>query len=90
MLVLQDCTDSQEDVLGSCIETYPAASRTINIKVEEFSDAEEEKDPLAIPFPEMKAEHVVSASCLRLLIAVHLQLPVLFTDQDSRGPTADP
>jgi hypothetical protein len=60
MVVLQDCTDSQEDVLGSCIETYPASSQTTNIKVEEFSDAEEDKDPLAIPFPEMKAEHVVS------------------------------
>jgi hypothetical protein len=62
ILVLQDYTDSQEDVLGSCIETYPTTSydpnQTINIKVEEFSDVEEEEDPVPIQFPGIEAEHV--------------------------------
>jgi hypothetical protein len=65
MLVLQDCAHSQEDVPGLCTETYHASSydafQTINIKVEEFSDVEEEENPVPISFPGIKAEHVVSS-----------------------------
>jgi NAD-dependent dihydropyrimidine dehydrogenase PreA subunit len=64
MVVLQACMDSQKYVSGSCIETCPASSydvdHSINIKVEEVSDVEEEEDPLQISFPGMEAEHAVS------------------------------
>jgi hypothetical protein len=65
MLVLQDCAHSQEDVPGSCIETWPASShdafQAINLKVEEVSDVEEEENPVPISFPRVKAEHAVSS-----------------------------
>jgi hypothetical protein len=64
MFVLQDCAQSQEDVPGSCIETWPASShdafQAINLKVEELSDVEEVEDPLPMSFPAVKAEHAVS------------------------------
>jgi hypothetical protein len=64
MLILQDCTHSQEHVLGSYIDTHPPSSHnefhTINIKVEEISDVELEEDPLPISFPGIEAEHAVS------------------------------
>jgi hypothetical protein len=65
MLVLQDSAHSQVDVSGSCTETSPTSShdafQTINIKVEEVSDVEEEEeDPLSISFPGVEAEHEVS------------------------------
>jgi hypothetical protein len=64
ILVLQDCPHSQEDAPGSCTETCPTSShnifQTINIKVEEVSDVEEEEDPLPISFPVVEAEHEVS------------------------------
>jgi hypothetical protein len=70
MLILQDCTHSQEDVLGSYIDTHPASShdeiRTINIKVEEISDVELEEDPLPISFPGIETEHAVSCAVRRV------------------------
>jgi hypothetical protein len=64
MLVLQDCAHSQEDVPGSCTETYSTSShdanQAINIKVEDVSDVEEEENPVPISFPGIKAEHAVS------------------------------
>jgi hypothetical protein len=35
----------------------------MNVKAEEISDAEEEEDPLALTFPEIKAEPEVSCMC---------------------------
>jgi hypothetical protein len=66
MLVLQDYAHSQEDVPSSCADTCPTSShdafQTINIKVEEISDVEEEdEDPLLISFLGTKAEHAVSS-----------------------------
>jgi hypothetical protein len=59
MLVLQACMNSQKSAPGSYIETCPAY-HSINMKVEEVSDVEEEEDPLQISFPGTEAEHAVS------------------------------
>jgi hypothetical protein len=45
---------------------YPAshdASQAMNIKAEEVSDVEVEEVPVAITFPEIKAEPEVSSMC---------------------------
>lgn len=70
MLVLQACVDSQKYIPGSSLETRPAyydADHSINMKVEEVSDVEEEEDPLQISFPGTEAEHAVS--CFVSLLA---------------------
>jgi hypothetical protein len=65
LLVLQDCSHSQEDVPGTCTETCPASSHdafhAVNIKVEVVSDVEEEENPVPISFPGIKAEQAVSS-----------------------------
>ncbi|PNF36698.1 hypothetical protein B7P43_G13311, partial [Cryptotermes secundus] len=64
------CMDSQKYIPGSSLETRPAyydADHSINMKVEEVSDVEEEEDPLQISFPGTEAEHASSASEHRLI-----------------------
>jgi hypothetical protein len=46
----------EQDPCGEPNPTPGDASQGINIKVEEVSDAEEEKGPVPITFPEIKAE----------------------------------
>jgi hypothetical protein len=67
MMVLQNCTDIKKEVRDELVETYPVshdASQAMNIKVEEFSDIEEEEDPVPITFPEIKVEPEVSCTYL--------------------------
>jgi hypothetical protein len=59
MLVLQACMDSQKYGPGSCPASYDA-DHSINVKVEDISDVEEEEDPLQISFPGREAEQAVS------------------------------
>jgi hypothetical protein len=51
-------------VQGLCTEVCPASShdicQSLSIKAEVLSGEEEEEDPLAISFPEIKAEPEVS------------------------------
>jgi hypothetical protein len=57
------------EVPGPCGEgnqTSGDASQAIRIKVEEFSDAEEEEGPVPITFPEIKAEPEVI--CMSLYV----------------------
>jgi hypothetical protein len=56
---LQSCTNSENILVGPYDETYPARrddDQAVNIKDEEVSGTEEEKDPVRITFPEIKAE----------------------------------
>jgi hypothetical protein len=95
MLVLQDCPHSQEDAPGSCTETCPTSShnifQTINIKVEEISDVEEEEeeDPLPISFPVVETEHKVRCF-VSSLTDCRPSVAVLFTNRNSRCPMSDP
>jgi hypothetical protein len=68
--VLQNYTNSVMEVQDPCGEanaTSVDASHAIYIKVEEFSDAEEEEVPVPIPFSEIKAEPEVR----RMSLYVH-------------------
>jgi hypothetical protein len=68
-MVLQNHTNSLMEVRDPCDETNPTArdaSHTINIKVEEVSDAEEEEGPVPITFPEIKVEPEVR--CMSLYV----------------------
>jgi hypothetical protein len=60
-MVLQNCTDFQRDLPGSCSETcltsFHDGNEVMSIKVEAVT---EEEDPLLITFPGVKAEHEVS------------------------------
>jgi hypothetical protein len=54
--------DLQKDMQGSC-EMWPAsgdANQIISIKVEDVSDAEEEKDPVRLRYSGIKMERAVS------------------------------
>ena len=65
-MVLQNCTNSENALVGPYGETYPTphdANQAMNVKAEAVSDAEEEEDPVPITFPEMKAEPEVSCMC---------------------------
>jgi hypothetical protein len=69
MMVLQNHTLSQMEVQAPCDETNPTApdaSQAINIKVEEASDAEEEVDPVPIPFLKIEVEPEVR--CMSLYV----------------------
>jgi hypothetical protein len=69
VIVLQNHTNSEMEVQDPCDETNATSheeSQAINIKVEEFSDAEEEADPMPIPFLEIKAEPEVR--CMSLYV----------------------
>jgi hypothetical protein len=85
MMVLQNCLDSQKDVPGSYSETYASSShygvQAVNIKVEEFSDAEDGEYPVPMTVVGIKAEHEVSCmSPLCPLLGMcqsHPELPVL-------------
>jgi hypothetical protein len=62
-MFLQNYTDSENDLLGLCGETYATsddADQAMNVKAEEVSDHEGEEDPVPIPFLEIKAEPKVS------------------------------
>ncbi|XP_033608836.1 uncharacterized protein LOC111868158 [Cryptotermes secundus] len=55
----EDCMNSENVLVGPYGETYPTphdANQAMNVKPDTVSDAEEEKDSVAIPFPELKAE----------------------------------
>jgi hypothetical protein len=67
MVVLQDCVDFKKEVAGSCSGTCATSSHDANqavsnIKVEKFSDIEEEEDPVPISFPAIKPEAEVSCT----------------------------
>jgi hypothetical protein len=69
MMVLQNHTNSEMEVQDPCDESNPTsheASRAINIKDEEVSDAEEEAGPVPISFPKIKAEPEVR--CMSLYV----------------------
>jgi hypothetical protein len=69
IMVLQNHTNSEMDVQDPCDETNQTsqdASQAINIKVEEVSDAEEEADPVPIPFLKIKVEPEVR--CMSLYV----------------------
>jgi hypothetical protein len=56
---LQNCTDSENIVVGPYGETYPTshdADQAMNINVKEGSDVEEENDPVPTSFPKIKDE----------------------------------
>jgi hypothetical protein len=67
-IVLQNLVDL-EKVQGLCGEMCPASShdvyQAISVKSEVFSDAEEEKYPVLISFPGIKAEPEVSCVSVR-------------------------
>jgi hypothetical protein len=69
LVVLQNLTDSEKEQ-GLCNEMSPAASQdayqAISVKAEVLSDVEEE-DPLAVPFPELKAEPEVSCVSVSMI-----------------------
>jgi hypothetical protein len=69
-MVLQNHTKLEMDAQGPYSEMYPttscAASQAIKVKVEEFSDAEEEKGPVAITFPKIEADPEVR--CMPLIV----------------------
>jgi hypothetical protein len=73
LVVLQNPTDS-ENAQSLCTETCPASShdayQAITIKAEVLSAVEEE-DPLAVPFPEIKAEPEVSCVSVSMLGGFH-------------------
>jgi hypothetical protein len=56
-LFLQNSTNSENVLVGACGET---SDQAMNVKAEVVSDAEEEEVPVAITFPEIKAEPEVS------------------------------
>ena len=65
MMPLQNCTNSENVLVGPCGETYSAsddASQAMNIKAEEVSDSQ--ADPVQITFQEIKAEPEVSCMFL--------------------------
>jgi hypothetical protein len=66
LVILQDTTDLV-DVQGLCTEIR--AYESISIKTEVLSDVEEEKDPLAMTLPVIKAEPEVS--CVSVLGQFH-------------------
>jgi hypothetical protein len=66
MIFLQNSTKSENILVGPYGETYPAyhdGNQAMDVKAEYFSDAEEEEVPVAITFPEIKAESEVSCMC---------------------------
>ncbi|XP_033609719.1 uncharacterized protein LOC117282784 isoform X2 [Cryptotermes secundus] len=55
----ENSTNMENASVGPYGETYPTphdANQAMNVKSEAVSDAEEEKDPVLITFPEIKAE----------------------------------
>jgi hypothetical protein len=68
-MVLQNCTDSENILVGPYGEMYPAshdANQAMNIKAEEVSESQEEADPLRITVQEIKAE--LEVSCMILYV----------------------
>jgi hypothetical protein len=66
-VVLQIYVDLEKAALGSCSGTCPASSRdadqATDMKVEQVSDVEEERDPVQITFPGIKAD--LEVSCVK-------------------------
>jgi hypothetical protein len=62
VVVLQNCKDLLKVVLGSYSETCLTRQNTneIDVKVEEVTNIQEEEDPMAKTFPNIKAEQEVS------------------------------
>ncbi|XP_033608710.1 uncharacterized protein LOC117282583 isoform X2 [Cryptotermes secundus] len=63
---IKDYTNSENVLVGPYGETYPTshdADQAMKVKAKADSDAEEEGDPVAITFPEVKAEPEVSCKC---------------------------
>ncbi|XP_033609824.1 gastrula zinc finger protein XlCGF7.1-like, partial [Cryptotermes secundus] len=55
----EDCTNSENILVAPYVEIYPTpdnANHAVYMKAEALSYAEEEEDPVAITFPELKAE----------------------------------
>jgi hypothetical protein len=73
MMVLQNCTNSENVLVGPYGETYAAcqdANQALNIKAEGVSDAEEDTDPVPKTIPEIKVEPEVSC----MSVYVHCSL----------------
>jgi hypothetical protein len=72
MVVLQNCMDLEKAAPVLWSETCPAsfhvASEFVDTKAEEVSDPEEEEDPLAVTFPEVKTEPEVSCMSVCVLL----------------------
>jgi hypothetical protein len=83
MMVLQNCMESLMVEPGSDSETCPTPSHDvthiIDIKVEGASDIEAVKDPLLIPFPEVKVEHQVSCMSACPVLGIFHKYPELCT-----------
>jgi hypothetical protein len=63
IMVLQNYTNLEKEILGPCDEMYPTsddANQIKNVKAEEFPDTKEEEDPGPMAFPKIKAEAEVS------------------------------
>jgi hypothetical protein len=75
--------DSQKDEPGSHSEACPSLSEdgdhSVNIKVEEFSDVEDRKDPVPVTVVGIKVEHEVSCMSLCPLLGISLSYPELRT-----------
>jgi hypothetical protein len=65
-VVLQNYKDLLKVVPGSYNETClpPQNTNQINIKLEEVTNIQEEKDPVEITFPNIKAEQEVICMCV--------------------------
>jgi hypothetical protein len=84
MVVLQNCLDSQKDVVASqseaCGSSSHSGAHAVNIKVEDFSDIEDREVPVPMTVVGIKAEHEVSCMSLCPLLGIsesHPELPVL-------------
>jgi hypothetical protein len=77
-MVLQDCTNSENVLVGSYGETYPGshdANQVVNIKAEKLSGAQEEVDPAQIAVQEIKIEPEVSC---KFLYNKYAEKPIVF------------
>jgi hypothetical protein len=64
VMVSQNYTNSENMIVGPCGETFSAyhdGDQAVNIKDEEVSDHEEEKDPVPLTVQEIKSEPEVSS-----------------------------
>jgi hypothetical protein len=84
MMVLQKCLDIKKYLPGShsegCASSSHSGAQAGNIKVEEFSDIEDRKDPVPMTVVGIKAEHEVSCMSLCPLLGIsqsYPELPVL-------------
>jgi hypothetical protein len=82
LFVLQDVSVLEEGQ-GLCGEIYTASSHdvihAVNIKTEEFSDAEVVEAPVPIAFPKIKADPEVSCVSVSMFNGFHKYTTARFT-----------